>query len=344
MLLLPGEKNTPIGRNKEALLLKIDRDEFQVLNQKNESLLHENQSIANDDDSLKNIFEQAAASDGVALNIQIENTEVLMRKVTLPANTEENLYEVIQYEMDRYTPFNKEDVYFDYLIEERNSEKQILKVLLIVIRKEILSSVVNAIEKTNVHLRSIEIIDSEVAENNLKEINFFRTNNEISKSKKASNKWLLTIAAGLLVLTGLTPIVMNYIQISNLSSELKSLEGTVIKVKQLQNEYQKMQEQVGYLVSIKDRNPSIIEMLNLLTKVIPDHTYVQRLSLESGQLSMQGVSASASELIGIIDQTGLFDDIRFAAPVTQSGGDGLERYSITANIKSKTLAENSQST
>ena len=98
---------------------------------------------------------------------------------------------------------------------------------------------------------------------------------------------------------------------------------------------------MGYLVKIKENNPSIIEMLNLLTKVIPDHTYVQRLTLESGQLSIQGLSASASELIAIIDQTGLFDDIRFAAPVTQSGGDGLERYSITANIKSQNQAEKS---
>ena len=134
---------------------------------------------------------------------------------------------------------------------------------------------------------------------------------------------------------------MNYIQINKISSELESMEGTVKKVKQLQSEYQKMQNQVGYLVRIKENNPSIIEMLNLLTKVIPDHTYVQRLSLESGQLSIQGVSASASELIAIIDQTGLFDEIRFAAPVTQSGADGLERYSITANIKLKMQAENS---
>jgi len=94
-----------------------------------------------------------------------------------------------------------------------------------------------------------------------------------------------------------------------------------------------MQHQVGYLVNIKERNPSIIELLNLLTKAIPDHTYVNRFSLEGRLVSIQGSSASASELIPIIDKTGLFDDIRFAAPVTQSGGDGLERYSIAAQIK-----------
>ena len=291
--------------------------------------------------TLTNLFHQSANNNGAALDIQINKSEILTRQLSLPSNTEENLNEVIQYEMDRYTPFNKDDVYFDYKIEERVNEKQLIKVLLIVARKEMLDPIVEAIEATNVYLRKIEIVDTENQEKNLKEINFFRTNNEINKRNTSSNKWLLIAVAVLFVLTGLTPIMMNYIQINKLSSELKSMEGTVKKVKQLQSEYQTMQEQVGYLVSIKDRNPSIIEMLNLLTKVIPDHTYVQRFSLESGQLSMQGVSASASELIGIIDQTGLFDDIRFAAPVTQSGGDGLERYSITANIKINNPVEKS---
>lgn len=342
MLLLPGEKNPTIGRNKESLSLKIKRDEFQVTDQQDASLLHEEGAISQiDKQTLTNLFHQSAKNDGAALDIQINKSEILTRQLSLPSNTEENLNEVIQYEMDRYTPFNKDDVYFDYKIEERVNEKQLIKVLLIVARKEMLDPIVEAIEATNVYLRKIEIVDPENQEKNLKEINFFRTNNEINKRNTSSNKWLLIAVAVLFVLTGLTPIMMNYIQINKLSSELKSMEGTVKKVKQLQSEYQTMQEQVGYLVSIKDRNPSIIEMLNLLTKVIPDHTYVQRLSLESGQLSMQGVSASASELIGIIDQTGLFDDIRFAAPVTQSGGDGLERYSITANIKINNPVEKS---
>ena len=342
MLLLPGEKHTSMGRNKEALLLVIDRDEYQLFDQQNEPLLHEESAISEEnEDALKSIFDQATKKDGVALDIQIRNSEVLTRHLSLPASTEENLYEVIQYEMDRYTPFNKDDVYFDYKIEDRNSEKELIKVLLIVVKKEILAPIVNAIEMTNVHLRKIDIVDSENPDRNLKDINFFRANNEINRSKTASNKWLLIAAAVLFVLTGITPIMMNYIQINKISSELESMEGTVKKVKQLQSEYQKMQDQVGYLVRIKENNPSVIEMLNLLTKVIPDHTYVQRLSLESGQLSIQGVSASASELIAIIDQTGLFGEIRFAAPVTQSGADGLERYSITANIKSNTQAEKS---
>ncbi len=336
MLLLPGEKRKSIVKGKETLSLKIERNECLLSNQEEDPLLHENLSITDlNTDQLRKIFTSDNSKDGTALDIQISSTEVLTRQVSLPESTEENLYEVIQYEMDRYTPFSKDDVYFDYRIEERNKERKTIKVLLIVIRRELLDPVFSALESSNVHLRNIDIHNSSNPEQSLNNVNLLRENKAIGKGKKLSNKRLMAAALGLLVLTGLTPIILNYYQIHKLNSELESMEGTVNKVKKLQNEYSKMQDQVGYLISIKDDNPSIVEMLNILTKVIPDHTHVQRLSLEGGSLSIQGQSASASDLIPIIDQTGLFNDIRFAAPVTQSGSDNLERYSISAHIKRK---------
>ena len=329
-MLLPGDKNISLSRNKESLALIINQNEYQVLNNDGDSLLHINHSIVGEIEALEDLFKNEVSKDGLALDIQINNSEVLNRKITLPANTEENLYEVIQYEMDRYTPFTKDEVYFDYRVDERIKEKQLIKVLLVVVRKEVLDPVINAIENSDVHLQNIDI---DHPENNIKNVNLLRSHGDIGKSKNSSIKGLLVASASLLLLTAVTPLVINYIHIQRLSSELKDLEPTVQKVKQLQSEYTKMQGQVGYLVNIKENNPSIVEMLNILTQVIPDHTHVQRLSLEGGLLSIQGSSASASELIPVIDATGMFDDIRFAAPVTQSGGDGLERYSITAQIK-----------
>ena len=331
-MLLPGDKSISLSPNKESLTLKINRNDFQVFNADNNSLLHINLSIAEEKEELENLFKNETSKDGLALDIEINKSEVLHRKITLPASTEENLYEVIQYEMDRYTPFKKEDVYFDYIIEERVKEKQLIKIILFVVRKEVLDSVINAIGSGNIYLNKIDIVDIEQPEDSITNVNLLRSHSDIGKSKSSSIRGLLAVSAGLLLLTAVTPFVINFIHIQKLSSELENLEPTVQKVKQLQSEYTKMQDQIGYLVKIKQNNPSIIEMLNILSQVLPDHTHVQRLILEGGLLSIQGSSASASELIPVIDQTGMFDDIRFAAPVTQSGGDGLERYSITAQI------------
>lgn len=336
LLLLPGEKHLAKKGSKESLRLQIGREEFQVADNNDQQLLKVEQGISTEgSEQLQLLFKNEADKKGeLGLDISIDENEVLTKSITLPASTEENIYEVIQYEMDRYTPFNKDDVYFDYKIEDRIKDKELIKVLLIVVRKEVLNPVVHAIENSTIHLQRIDVVNPQKPDQILKNVKLLRSHADLRSNPQSSIKWLAAAAIGLLLLTALTPLMINYMHISKLSSELEGLEKTVQKVKQLQNEYTKMQDQVGYLINIKEKNPSIIELLNLLTTSIPDHTYVQRLSLEGGLLSIQGTSASASGLIPIIDKSGMFDDIRFAAPVTQSGADGLERYSITAQIKS----------
>lgn len=332
---MPGEKHLSKSASNEALLLEIAREEFQVSDNNGQQLLRVEQGIPTEgSEQLKTLFKKETDKKGeLALDIHINESEVLTKRVTLPASTEENLYEVIQYEMDRYTPFSKDDVYFDYRIEDRIKDKELIKVLLIVVRKEVLNPAVHAIENSNLHLQRIDVVNSHNPDQSLQNVKLLRSHTDLGSNQQSSVKWLAVAVVGLLLLTGFTPLIINYMHISKLSSELEGLEKTVQKVKLLQSEYTKMQDQVGYLINIKEKNPSIIELLNLLTISIPDHTYVQRLSLEGGLLSIQGTSASASGLIPIIDESGMFDDIRFSAPVTQSGADGLERYSITAQIK-----------
>ncbi len=335
-LLLPGDKHSTQGKSEQSLVLKIAQGDMELLNSGNDVLWNTDHLINESDHKIiETIFKkQTENEDDLVIDIHISDSEVLTRRISLPASTEENIYEVIQYEMDRYTPFNNNDVYFDYRIEGRDKDKQLIKVLLIVVRKEILNPVINLIENSDAHVRIQTInIDANNPEHALQNVKLLRSYGEVGKSNKSSVKWLAIAALCLLLLTGITPLAINYVHISKLSSELAGLEKTVQKVKLLQKEYTKTENQVGYLINIKERNPSIIELLNLLTHALPDHSYVQRLSLEGGLLSIQGLSASASELIPIIDKTSMFDDIRFAAPVTQSGAERLERYSITAQIK-----------
>ena len=47
---------------------------------------------------------------------------------------------------------------------------------------------------------------------------------------------------------------------------------------------------------------------------------------------MQGQSPAASALIGALESSGLFENVRFTSPVTQDRRSGLERFHITAQI------------
>ena len=63
------------------------------------------------------------------------------QQVTLPLAAEENLREVIGFELDRLTPFKPEEVYFDHRVVERDPVTQTLRVALAVCPRDSVDSV-----------------------------------------------------------------------------------------------------------------------------------------------------------------------------------------------------------
>jgi len=91
------------------------------------------------------------------LFLSIPGSKVIFKKLSLPSPTEENLEEVLGFEMDRYTPFTLEEIYFDYKIVKRDEARNIIHVLLIVVKKEALEYYLNLLKRISVKVRGIEV-------------------------------------------------------------------------------------------------------------------------------------------------------------------------------------------
>lgn len=88
--------------------------------------------------------------------IGIPRTTVLVQMPLLPAAVEENLRESVGYEIDKYTPFSYDDVYFDCHVLRRIPEAGMLQVLLITVKKQIIDEYLNLLKKIGIRPRGIE--------------------------------------------------------------------------------------------------------------------------------------------------------------------------------------------
>jgi Tfp pilus assembly protein PilN len=91
------------------------------------------------------------------LFLGIPGSKVIVKRLSLPSPTEENLKEVLGFEMDRYTPFALEEVCFDFKIVKRDEAKKLIYVLLMVVKKEVIEYYLNLFQKINIKVRGIEI-------------------------------------------------------------------------------------------------------------------------------------------------------------------------------------------
>ena len=87
-----------------------------------------------------------------------------------------------------------------------------------------------------------------------------------------------------------------------------------------------------FLVEKKASDVMIVELVDEVSRILPDHTWIARLDLSGDELQIQGQSSASSSLIRIIESSPWFEDVRFASPVVQIAGTDNDRVHIFATV------------
>jgi general secretion pathway protein L len=67
--------------------------------------------------------------------VSVPAHELLRKRIVLPAAVEENLAQVLTYDLDRHTPFKADELYFDATVVERNAARNTVTVDLAAARR-----------------------------------------------------------------------------------------------------------------------------------------------------------------------------------------------------------------
>jgi len=88
------------------------------------------------------------------------------------------------------------------------------------------------------------------------------------------------------------------------------------------------------LIASKTRDNARFVLVDKLSEVIPDNTFLDELEIQQDSMRMAGSSTEASALIEILEAQKGISDARFSAPVTRQD-DGRDRFDITATLKTR---------
>jgi general secretion pathway protein L len=272
--------------------------------------------------------------------LRLASNQVLRKQVTVPIALEENLKEAISFDIDRYTPFKPEQIYCDLKILNRHEADSRLDVLIAVIAKKNVTKLQREIERYGLELDTIEMAGTrmdniEGAENFHPQ---FVSENDSAKKKKSSNKPLNTaiVVAGLLCFSILVyPLAHQMLLINTLSESISETKSDAKLAVATRKELDKIVGGANFLVAKKQQTSRTLAVLNELTQILPDDSYVHLFELTGRKLRIQGQSSAASNLIRLIENSTLFTGAKFNSPLTKDRKTGLQRFYLTAEVIKK---------
>jgi general secretion pathway protein L len=89
---------------------------------------------------------------------------------------------------------------------------------------------------------------------------------------------------------------------------------------------------LGLLAKRKQSTPSSVMVLEAVSRVLPDNTYVTELRIEGDKIQVVGMTKDAPSLIRLMEQSPQFTRATFFAPTTQAPNEPGERFHIEAHI------------
>lgn len=259
----------------------------------------------------------------------------IQKELSLPAAAKENLYQVVTYELSRYSPFRVEQAYFAVKAMEVANEPGQIRVMLILTAREVLDTFYGDLKAFGMIPKFVDYEDvandleqSEEPYNLLPE----ELREKTGKTAELIHASLTGLVLLLMVAALALPVWFEYRAVNALQEKIDAIEKEAKSIKALQSEVDALVDETKQLIDKKTEKPPVVAMLDTLSKLIKDDTWLTYSQYASGQLQMQGESPAASSLISVLEASDFFANAKFVSPVTRDNVTKLERFQITVDI------------
>jgi general secretion pathway protein L len=278
-------------------------------------------------------LDQDVASGRLGVCLRVPAAKSLRAEFELPLAAEGNLNQVVSFELDRYTPYRAEQVLFSSRILERSLPRQSLRVEIRLVPRPIVEEMIAVARGLGLEPGRIDI--AEESGHRADSENMFQSGlAPYGRFRRMLPVYgLAGLATILAIAVTVVPIVRARETVEALQGELAAIIRVAREQSALQQELDGLRKSELFLVDKKRESPTVSTLLFETTRLLPDTTWLEDWQLSGKALRLRGVSQSASDLVGVLEQSQLFSHTTFLSPVTRDS-DAHEHFQIATVVAS----------
>ncbi len=357
---VPQRLRAVFGLSQQRLLLQRDGDELRMLltvrTEDGQDSLRElgrvpvELEVSAGDDPLATIVSARVAS--LPRWLLLPAAAGLRRRLSLPAAAADRLREVLAFEIDRQTPFAAHDVCYDARVLARRGDSQIDAELVVVPK----GALERALEGLGAPLRAtlagVDMVASapapqpfiaetadggaivDAVEPPPIGVNLLPDAQRRQRRDPSSmlNLVLATVAVAA-VGAGLWQIRANRTEAADafeVEAKLRSQQAK--RVSDEKKQLVDLVEGLRFLQNTRTGRPTTVEVLDELSRRLPDNTYIEKVSIEGDKLLVIGLSGEASRLVEILQTSKLWRSMSLTGALQPDPRTGKDRFTLTADL------------
>jgi general secretion pathway protein L len=259
----------------------------------------------------------------------------LRTTMALPLAAEENLREVIGFEIDRYTPFTAANVYLSHRRLPRDPAANQISAEVVVVPRPLVHRALALADQIGFEPDRV-VVGSEADPDQADPLPIEAGAQPRSKLAAAAPVVLGATALVLAAVVIYIPLGKMYARLGEINRRLPEVSRTASEAARLQKEIAAVQADGRLVGDRKNQSTSVTQILAELTHLLPDDTWIIELQISGVELQIQGSSASAPAIIALLEQSKHMKGAVFRAPTTQDPTTGRERFQIATQLISAT--------
>jgi general secretion pathway protein L len=253
----------------------------------------------------------------------------LTKLIELPIAAINDLEQLLRFEMDRLSPFPVDEVRFAHRILHVDKKERRISVVVQIVPRNIVKHALATCECLGLQPGRLELAGA--PGDNLPNLLAHHTMRYPRVGYLDCGLALLALLfAGLLVLG---PLHKREAAALRLEHEIVVEKAGAERSAALRQQLDLLTSTMGPVIGRRQRGPMCTLLLAELTRLMPDDTYAVELRIGEGHIMMLGYAQAASNLIGLLDATPLFGEVKFLSPVTRDQQTGREFFQIAIALE-----------